>query len=67
MHTAVIDDTDGDTKFEEEATKAALFQLLGRAHTLANLHEFAADPGPRRFTELQEALGIAPTTLSVRF
>ncbi|MEF8842721.1 MAG: helix-turn-helix domain-containing protein [Haloarculaceae archaeon] len=62
----MIDATDEESRFEEEATKADLFQLLGSAHTLAILREFAANPDPRRFNELQEELEISPTTLSDR-
>jgi DNA-binding HxlR family transcriptional regulator len=62
----VIDDTDEGVTFEAEARKAALFRLLGSAHTLAILREFAADPGPHRFSDLQDELGISPTTLSDR-
>jgi DNA-binding HxlR family transcriptional regulator len=62
----VIDETDERVEFEAEARKAALFQLLGSAHTLAILREFAAEPGPHRFSDLQDRLGISPTTLSDR-
>lgn len=62
----MIDETVEGAEFEAEARKAALFRLLGSAHTLAVLREFAANPGPRRFSELQDELGISPTTLSDR-
>lgn len=62
----MIEESNGESKFEEEAKKADLFQLLGSAHTLAILREFAANPNPRRFNELQEELEISPTTLSDR-
>ncbi|MFB6296416.1 MAG: winged helix-turn-helix transcriptional regulator [Halobacteriales archaeon] len=62
----MIDDTDEEAEFEAETRKAALFQLLGSAHTLVILREFAADPGPHRFSELEDELGISPTTLSDR-
>jgi DNA-binding HxlR family transcriptional regulator len=62
----VIDETDEGAEFEAEARKAALFRLLGSAHTLAILREFAAESGPRRFSDLQDELDISPTTLSDR-
>ncbi|MFB6229281.1 MAG: winged helix-turn-helix transcriptional regulator [Halobacteriales archaeon] len=62
----MIDETGEEAEFEAEARKAALFQLLGSAHTLAILREFAAKPGPQRFSDLQDELGISPTTLSDR-
>ncbi|SFL04133.1 transcriptional regulator, HxlR family [Halogranum rubrum] len=46
--------------------KARLFVQLGRAHTIPILHEFESDPGPRRFSELQETLDVPSTTLTDR-
>ena len=44
-----------------------LFHLLGRVHMLDLLHLFIrGEPGPRRFVDLQHALGISPNTLSER-
>jgi DNA-binding HxlR family transcriptional regulator len=44
-----------------------LFHLLGRVHMLDLLHQFIrGEPGPRRFVDLQQALGISPNTLSER-
>jgi DNA-binding HxlR family transcriptional regulator len=62
----VIEDEEAETRFAAEAKKAALFQLLGSAHSLAILRKFAADPGSHRFTDLQDDLDISPTTLSDR-
>ncbi len=62
----MIDETDDGVTFEAEQRKAALFRLLGSAHTLAILRVFAADPGPHRFSDLEDELGISPTTLSDR-
>lgn len=62
----MLDETDGEARFEAEQPKAELFQLLGSAHTLALLREFAANPGPHRFNDLKEELELSPTTLSDR-
>lgn len=62
----MIEEGNDGPDFEDEQKKAALFQLLGSAHTLAIIREFAADPGPHRFTDLEEKLDISPTTLSDR-
>jgi DNA-binding HxlR family transcriptional regulator len=44
-----------------------LFRLLGRAHVLDILFILVREaPGPMRFVELQERLGISPNTLSQR-
>lgn len=42
------------------------FRLLGKAHVLPLLHQFLQTPGPHRFVELQEALGMSPNTLAER-
>lgn len=42
------------------------FRLLGKAHVLPLLHLFLQEPRPRRFVELQEALGMSPNTLAER-
>jgi DNA-binding HxlR family transcriptional regulator len=49
-----------------ERTMADLLSLLGKAHTMAVLREFALEEGPWRFTELEERLGVSPNTLSER-
>ncbi len=44
-----------------------LFRLLGKVHVLDILHLFIWEAtGPRRFVEIQQALGISPNTLSER-
>lgn len=48
------------------AAKEELFDLLGRAHVVPILHEFASDAGPRRFTDVRDQLEIPPTTLTDR-
>lgn len=52
-------------EFDVEA-KAELFNQLGQAHMIPILHEFESNPGPRRFSDLQEELEIPPTTLTDR-
>ncbi|TKX70537.1 helix-turn-helix domain-containing protein [Halorubrum sp. SP9] len=47
-------------------TVAELLDLLGKAHTMAVLSEFAFAEGPLRFSDLEAELGIAPNTLSTR-
>ena len=49
-----------------EATTAALFDLLGRAHSMRILHAFATTPDALRFGELNEELSVSPNTLSAR-
>lgn len=49
-----------------QETVSEMLGLLGKAHTLAILGEFAFDRGPHRFNELEEALDISPNTLSER-
>lgn len=51
---------------EIDGDVAALLALLGKRHTLRVLHIFAEDRGPWRFTDLEGALDILPTTLSAR-
>lgn len=46
--------------------KIELFDLLGRAHVVPILHLFASDPGPHRFTDVRDRLGVPPTTLTDR-
>jgi len=45
---------------------SALLDLLGKAHTMALLREFAFAEEPLRFSELEESLEISPNTLSLR-
>jgi len=49
-----------------EATVEALFELLGKAHTIAILSEFAFATGPLRFSEVESSLGTPANTLSTR-
>lgn len=46
--------------------KTRLFELLGRTHMIPLLHAFESNPGPRRFSELRETLGVPQTTLTDR-
>jgi DNA-binding HxlR family transcriptional regulator len=48
------------------SNKERLFKQLGQAHMVPILHEFESNPGPRRFSELQEKLEIPQTTLTSR-
>jgi DNA-binding HxlR family transcriptional regulator len=57
---------DDDERERIERTVADLLDLLGRAHAMAVLSEFAFAEGPLRFSELETALGVAPNTLSAR-
>lgn len=49
-----------------QGTVAELLDLLGRAHAMAVLSEFAFAEEPLRFSDLEERLEIAPNTLSAR-
>ena len=49
-----------------QETVTEMLGLLGKAHTLAILGQFAFDRGPCRFNELESELGISPNTLSER-
>jgi DNA-binding HxlR family transcriptional regulator len=49
-----------------EQTVADLLDLLGKAHAMAVLSEFAFANGPLRFTDLESSLDVAPNTLSAR-
>lgn len=49
-----------------EQTVSELLDLLGKAHTMAVLREFAFTDEPLRFSGLEEQLGISPNTLSER-
>lgn len=47
-------------------TMSTLLNLLGKKHTIAILHQFATGDGPLRFSDLEDAVDIAPNTLSNR-
>jgi DNA-binding HxlR family transcriptional regulator len=49
-----------------EATVSELLDLFGRAHAMAIVREFALAEGTLRFSELENALGVPPNTLSQR-
>ncbi|MFB9808049.1 winged helix-turn-helix transcriptional regulator [Haladaptatus pallidirubidus] len=51
---------------DDNRTMAALLNLLGKKHTIVILHQFATGDGPLRFGDLEEAVDIAPNTLSNR-
>ena len=51
---------------KDNRTMSALLNLLGKKHTIVILHQFATGDGPLRFSDLEEAVGIAPNTLSNR-
>jgi len=47
-------------------TVATLLDLLGKAHAMAVLSEFAFAGEPLRFSDLEAELDVAPNTLSAR-
>lgn len=47
-------------------TVADLLDVLGGAHAMAILSEFAFAEAPLRFSDLEDELGVAPNTLSAR-
>ena len=51
---------------KDNQTMSALLNLLGKKHTIVILHQFATGDGPLRFSDLEEAVDIAPNTLSNR-
>ncbi|WP_227355931.1 winged helix-turn-helix transcriptional regulator [Haladaptatus salinisoli] len=51
---------------EDNRTMTALLNLLGKKHTIAILHQFAMDGGPLRYSDLEDAIDIAPNTLTTR-
>lgn len=50
----------------DNRTMTALLNLLGKKHTIAILHQFAMDDGPLRYSAVEDAIDIAPNTLSTR-
>lgn len=63
---ALRDTFDAAERDRIETTVAELLDLLGKAHAMALLSEFAFAEGPLRFTELEERLEVSPNTLSER-
>jgi DNA-binding HxlR family transcriptional regulator len=57
---------DGETRAAVEADVEALFDLLGRAHALSVLAAFAFTEGSLRFSDIEDAVDVAPNTLSSR-
>lgn len=55
-----------DERERVEATVSGLLDLLGKAHTMAVLREFAFAEGSLRFSDLEDCLGVSPNTLSAR-
>lgn len=51
---------------QDNQTMSKLLNLLGKKHTIVILHQFATGEGPLRFSDLEEAVDIAPNTLSNR-
>lgn len=51
---------------KDNQTMSALLNLLGKKHTIVILHQFATGDGPLRFSDLEDAVDIAPNTLSNR-
>jgi DNA-binding HxlR family transcriptional regulator len=57
---------DREERDRAERTLADLFDLLGSAHALAVLQQFATAGGSLRFGDIEDDLDIAPNTLSAR-
>lgn len=57
---------DREQRDRAEGTLTDLLELLGTAHAMAVLRTFAAAEGSLRFGEIEDALDIAPNTLSAR-
>lgn len=55
-----------DAGRETSETMSTLLNLLGKKHTIAVLHQFAYSDDSLRFSELEDAIDIAPNTLSNR-
>ena len=63
---AVRESFDPADRARIERTATRLLDLLGRAHAMAVLGEFAFADGPLRFSDLEAELGVPPNTLSAR-
>lgn len=62
-HRASLSETE---RSSVDRTVTDLFELLGRAHAMAILHEFATSAEPLRFGDLREQVSVSPNTLSAR-
>lgn len=56
----------GADRVAVEETVADLFDVLGKAHAMAVLSEFAVTEESLRFSDLQSRLDVPPNTLSTR-
>jgi DNA-binding HxlR family transcriptional regulator len=63
---ALRESFDAEERARIERTVADLLALLGSAHTMTVLSEFAFAGTPLRFSDLEASLGVAPNTLSTR-
>lgn len=67
--TAILNHQESLSSAEQsavETTTTALFDLVGRAHAMSILDEFATSPEPLRFGDLNDTLSVSPNTLSAR-
>ncbi|HMB51082.1 MAG TPA: helix-turn-helix domain-containing protein [Natronoarchaeum rubrum] len=64
--TELRDSLDPDERERVRETVATLLDLLGKAHAMAVLSEFAFAGEPLRFSDLEAELDVAPNTLSAR-
>jgi DNA-binding HxlR family transcriptional regulator len=63
---ALRDSFDDAEREHVERTVTELLDLLGKAHAMTLLREFAFAEEPLRFSELEERTGVSPNTLSTR-
>jgi len=63
---ALRESFDEDEHERIKDTVAGLLDLLGKAHTMAVLSEFAFAQEPLRFSDIEDRIEIAPNTLSAR-
>lgn len=64
--TELRDSLDPAERERVRGTVASLLDLLGKAHAMAVLSEFAFAGEPLRFSDLEAGLDVAPNTLSAR-
>jgi len=64
--TELRDSLDPGERERVRETVASLLDLLGKAHAMAVLSEFAFAVEPLRFSDLEAELEVAPNTLSAR-